>query len=442
MSRHFEDWLQAYVDYASFTEAPKRMHFFAGVSAVAGALRRRVWIDQIYYKWYPNHYIVFVAPPGIVSKSTTSSIAMNLLRRVPGVKFGPDVVTWPALVQAFAEAIEGFKIGSTTHLQCALTLESSEFGNLLDPQDRGFIDLLVHLWDGSDRPFRKLTKTSGKDTVENPYINLIACTTPAWIAGNFPEYVIGGGFTSRCLFVYAEVKDKLVAYPSTVVPAGVAEMRTKLVEDLTHISNLAGPYTLTPEAMEWGTEWYRRHNARNDQLRADDRFGGYLARKQTHIHKLAMVLAAAKRDTLDLKAHDLADAELMISTLEHDMPKVFAKIGLSDESIQAERFIQFIESSDTFVEYSVAYHYIHSHFPKLRDFTEIVKGAVDSGRITFHRSPQAGFTAAKPVSKAHPATPAGQEPASAEVIQLPARLQSAMRSKSSDPPDGGPAVPG
>jgi hypothetical protein len=76
------------------------------------------------------------------------------------------------------------------------------------------VDLLVSLWDGKQGAFEKKTKGSGSDSVENPWINLIACTTPAWIAGNFPEYMIGGGFTSRCIFVYAEKKAKLVAYPS------------------------------------------------------------------------------------------------------------------------------------------------------------------------------------------------------------------------------------
>ena len=382
VARHFPNWVQAYVDYASFTEAPKRMHFFAGVCAIAGALRRRVWIDQVYYKWYPNHYIVFVAPPGIVSKSTTSAIAMNILRKVPGVNFGPDVVTWPALVKAFAESVEGFTIGADTFIQCALTLEASEFGNLLDPQDRGFIDLLVHLWDGSDKPFRKLTKSAGNDVVENPYINLIACTTPAWIAGNFPEYVIGGGFTSRCLFVYADTKDKLVAYPSTVVPKGLSEYRKQLIEDLIDIATVAGPYTLTAEAMDWGTEWYTRHNNRTDRLKTDDRFGGYMARKQTHLHKLAMVLAASKRNTLDIQGTDLAEAELMINTLEEDMPKVFNKIGLSDEAIQAERFIQFVEASPEPVEATTVFAFVQMHFPKLRDASDIVMGAMATGRIT------------------------------------------------------------
>ncbi|MEM5734298.1 hypothetical protein AAEI00_21825, partial [Shewanella algae] len=73
-----------------------------------GALRRKVWIPQGYFNWYCNMYIVMVAPPGIVAKSTTTNIAMQLLRRVPGIKFGPDIVTWQALVTAFADANESF----------------------------------------------------------------------------------------------------------------------------------------------------------------------------------------------------------------------------------------------------------------------------------------------------------------------------------------------
>jgi hypothetical protein len=65
MARKLKDWLSAYVDYASYSEAPKRMHFWCGVAAIAGALRRRTWIDMSYFRWYPNFYIIIVAPPGI-----------------------------------------------------------------------------------------------------------------------------------------------------------------------------------------------------------------------------------------------------------------------------------------------------------------------------------------------------------------------------------------
>lgn len=379
--RIYNDWLTAYIEYAGFSEAPPRMHFWSGVAAVAGALRRRVWMDMEYFKWHVNHYIVFVAPPGIVSKSTTMAIAMDILRKVPGINFGPDVVTWPALVTAFAAAGESFEVNGEFHNQCALTLESSEFGNLVNPQDREMIDLLVTLWDSKQGTFKKVTKGSGNDSVENPWINMIACTTPSWIAGNFPEYVIGGGFTSRCLFVYTEEKAKLVAYPSLHVPAGMKEKQAALASDLEHISqHLVGPYGMTKEAVNWGELWYKLHYDKTPENMQDDRFAGYLARKQTHLHKLAMILAASRSDELIVTAEDLAMANTMVTDLEPDMPKVFAKIGRTEESVQAERFIQFVIDHGP-VPYMEAYHHVHSHFPDAKDFEGVVVGAVRAGFI-------------------------------------------------------------
>ena len=397
--------------YASYSEAPPRMHFWSGVSAIAGALRRKVWIPMGYFKWYPNFYIVLVAPPGIVSKSTTAAIAMNLLRKVSGVAFGPDVVTWPALVTAFANAQEQFEVidettGEVTWLaQCALTLESSEFGNLVNPQDREMIDLLVNLWDSKQGAFTKVTKGNGTDNVENPWINLIACTTPAWIAGNFPEYVIGGGFTSRCMFVYAEEKSKLVAYPQLSMPPDLREAEAQLILDLEQIALITGPYQLTPDAFDYGKEWYAHHNANRPIGLDDDRFGGYLARKQTHVHKTAMVLSAAQRDERIITAEDLSLANTMVTDLELDMAKVFSRIGRTETSVQAERFIKFVHKHG-YVSFTQAYAYVHSAFPDIRNFEAIVGGAIRAGFITrVDANGQIYFRSNKPGSKVAPLPP-------------------------------------
>jgi hypothetical protein len=384
LSRNYEDWLAAYVEYASFSEAPKRMHFWSGVSAIAGALRRRVYIEQAYFRWHANFYIVLVAPPGVVSKSTTATIAMSLLKQVSSARFGPDIVTWPALVKSFAEANESFEspLGSGDWIaQCALTLESSEFGNLVNPSDREMIDILVNLWDGKQGAFSKVTKGNGIDVIENPWINLIACTTPAWIAGNFPEYVIGGGFTSRCLFVYADTKDKYIAYPEEHIPADFYSTQERLVSDLEHIATtMVGRYVLTPEAKEWGRAWYKHHWEHKPDELDDDRFSGYLSRKQTHVHKTAMILSAARHDNLVIEKDDLFNAALMVTDLEKDMQKVFARIGRTVQSVQAERFVRFIQRN-VLVSYAAAYQYVHTAFPDIRNFDGIVRGAISAGYI-------------------------------------------------------------
>lgn len=379
MSRHYENWIKAFMEYASYGEAPKHMYFWTAVSTIAGALRRRVWLDQAYFRWHPNFYVILVAPPGIVSKSTTAGVGMSLLKKVPDIKFGPDVVTWQALVGAFAESTMTFEYEGEFHAMSALTIESSEFGNLLNPSDKEMVDLLVSLWDGKPGAFTKRTKGSGNDEVVNPWINLIACTTPAWIAGNFPEYMIGGGFTSRCIFVYADAKAKHVAYPGRSVPRDLASTATKLIEDLSQISLMSGEYILTDEAVEWGELWYKNHYTSKHDL-DDDRFGGYLARKQTHIHKLAMILAAAESDNLILRRDHLALAHTMVTDLEPDMKFVFSKIGKTDDALYIERLIWYVHKRGK-CDYMEAYRFVHTHFPKIQDFEGAITGAIKAGYL-------------------------------------------------------------
>lgn len=382
MKRNHADWLQAYIAYASASEAPAYMHFWSGVSAVAGVLQRKVWFDMGHFQWYPNFYIIIVAPPGIVAKSTTSGIAMKLLRQIEGVQFGPDIVTWPALVSKFAEARCEVVIDNEPVEMSCLTLASSEFGNLLDPQDKKFIDLLVDLWDARDEGIEKVTKNNGCDNFKNPWINIIACTTPSWIADNFPEYIIGGGFTSRCVFVYADKKEKLIAYPFLEMQdkKQKKEEEAKLIKDLEQMSALRGAYTLTKEAIKWGQQWYESVWDTKPPDMDDARFGGYFSRKQSHLHKLAMVLTAVASNDMVIEKEQLVMANMMVTDLETDMIKVFSKIGKSETSTHVDRLVDYLRKNGK-TPYTDVYKFIHMHFPSARDFEDVMAGLVKSGQL-------------------------------------------------------------
>lgn len=332
------------------------------------------------FKWYPNFYLIFVAPPGIISKTTTMDMGIDLVKNVPGIKFGPDVVTWQALVTDFAKAQEQFQYGDDWVPMSALTLASGELGNLLNPQDREMVNLFISLWDGRSS-FEKVTKMSGNDVISAPWINMIGCTTPHWIADNMPSATVGGGFTSRCVFVFADRKENFIAYPDEHTRKDHAEFALRLTQDLEHMSvNLTGPLDLTEEARAWGRDWYRKmwstHNERID----DDRLDGYLARKQTHMHKLAMILAISRSDDLVIGLEDLVLADRMLAQTEEHLDKVFSRIGRSEESLQAERFVMFVKKHGK-VPYPKAYQYIYTHFPDFKDFEGMLTGAIRSGQI-------------------------------------------------------------
>lgn len=342
MSRRLTDWLHSYLEYTKLSESPDKFHLWTGVSCIAGALRRKVFINQGYFEWVPNFYIIIVAPPGIVAKSTTSGIGMKILREVPEIKFGPNIVTWQALAQSFAQSMEVItRANGDLDSMCALTIHSGELGNLLDPKERAMVDLLVSLWDGDRSAIEKVTKGMGSEKIQNPYINLIGCTTPQWISGAFPEYVIGGGLTSRCVFVYGKSKRHLTAYTGKALLAekSMGKLKEDLIHDLAEIAQLEGEFTLTPEAYAWGEVWYREHNTVTLPKCSDDRIRNYYARKQTHIHKLAMILSASEGDSLSIHANHLQTAKSLLESVEADMLDTFAHIGLSPEVKACEELI-------------------------------------------------------------------------------------------------------
>ena len=383
--RRLKNWLEGFAEYARFGEAPDNTLFWTGVSTIAGALRRRVWIDMGYFKWVPNFYVILVANPGIISKSTTANIGMNLLRQVKGIKWGPEVVTWQSLVQSMAEQREEFVNPDTGEFtpMSAITICSDEFGNLLNPQDREMVDIFVGLWDGKEGTFEKKTKSSGNDAIVNPWINIIACTTPAWISGNFPEYMIGGGFTSRCVFVYADKKRQLVAYPKRNMEKSgndhVAQLRADLIHDLEAISMLAGEMKLTEEAFQWGEKWYEDHWKAKHAHLDRDQFGGYLARKQTHIHKLAMVLSAAMGDDRVITPDILQLAASLTTGLERDMNMVFSKIGQNEITRLAGQLVDIIGREGRMKQGDLYKHVFRT--ASYNDFTEAFQSCVNAGHL-------------------------------------------------------------
>jgi uncharacterized protein DUF3987 len=375
-----ESWLDSYVQYASISEAPKIFHFWAGVSAVAGALRRHVWFDQIKFRWFPSFFIVFVAPPGIATKSTTADGSMDLLREVPGIHFGPDEVTWQSLVTTFAASSENFQIGDEWHPQSPITVLCSEFGMYMDFRDTKMVNLHITLWDGRNR-FEKQTKGSGNDVVEAPWINLLACTTPQWISANMDENTIGGGFTSRCIFVYGDTKERPIAYLKKEAKFDYGSLRADLIHDLEWIATkVLGEYVMDEDAEVWGTAWYAKLWGETYTLENEDWVNNYLSRKQAHLHKLAMVIAASRRDETIITLSDIKLAEVMLNSTEEHAHKVFSKVGKSPEAVQASRLLEVVAKRGE-MPYKELFRLSQSYFPDAKDFEGVLASFIKGGQV-------------------------------------------------------------
>ena len=386
MPRRLNNWLSSYMQYTTHTEAPDVFHFWTGVWTIAACLRQKVFFSMGHFTWTPSFYIIFVSPPGIVNKSTTASIGSKLLRDIPGIHLGPNAITWQALIGELENSTEAVELepGLFINHSC-LSFSASELGSLINLQDRQMVTVMTDLWDGHHESWRKVTKHSGDNTVERPWLNIIACTTPDWIADNMPQSIIGGGFTSRCIFVYAQRKRMLIAYPELEYADSTNwKLCDPLMHDLEVIAQMKGQFRLTAEAFTFGKEWYRLHYEHEAASMKLKEFGGYMARKQCHVHKLAMVISASRSDEMVITLDDLDAAVKIVTALEGDLPKVFGAIQASPEAGRNDRLATIIRTYKRLTK-ATLYRMVMSQFPSSREFDDAINGLLMAGLVAMQQ---------------------------------------------------------
>lgn len=386
MARRFQNWLVAYMSFTQHSEAPDPLHFWTGVATIAGALRRRVWIEESIFQIVPNFYIIFVAPPGIATKSTTVDLGMRLLRRVDGVHFGPNSLTWQGLTVAMEEAREAVQFGDDRILQMScLTIPVTELGTLLKTRDDDLLQVLTDIWDGRQTEWKHRIKNpqpgqNAETRIVNPWMNIIGCTTPAWMRKNFPSYIIEGGLTSRCIFVSAIAKRKLVALPHKHIDHQRFLFEgDALVDELNHIATLCGEFHLSAEAEAWMEHWYEKHWGRAATEGIGDRYSGYMSRKQGHIWKLGMIISAAQRDTREITLEDVETANRCITSLEAETNRMFAHIGATDNAKQTTDILAFLRQTGP-VRYT---ELVRTFLPFMthRDIEAAIKALLAAGHL-------------------------------------------------------------
>lgn len=381
------------MEWTSVSEAPDSFHFWTGVGTIAGAIRSCVWIDENLYTYTPNFFLFFVGPPGVATKSTSISLGMRLLERVPEIKFGPSSLSWQYLLRELKDALITVKwtnAHGTVFQRAAspLTIDASELGTFLKLGQEGLAEALIDLWDGkiSKRGIAHGTVGGGKIQVENPWLHVIGATTPAWLDEHFPEGMVFGGLTSRILFIYGDKKRQLIAYPSQQVkPSDFAEKEKKLVEDLTEISKLRGPCEFTPEARTWGTAWYTNlWTGPQPAHLASARFDGYKARKQALLHKIAIVLSAATREDRVISKEILEEADAHLVSTERAMLRVFESIGLVDEAKWVKEIVSIVASYSTIFANGMTWEQIYklvANIMTMKDFNTALVAAVQQGQL-------------------------------------------------------------
>jgi len=351
-SRKLNDWLTGYLEYVQDTEPPKSFHTWVGLSIIAGALQRRVWTQWGHQVLYPNLYVVLVGKSGGARKGTAMKIGRDILKEVSTVEIVAESITREKLIQKMADlsgrSSFGIKIDpikgtvGRSQAQAAITCFSEELAVFLEQRDIKFLSNLTDFYDSHDS-WSYETKNKGESHIHGICFNLLGATAPDWMASMLPQEAVGGGFTSRVIFIFEERKGKSVA--EEVYTSWHVKRKEELVNDLQIISNLAGPYELSPEARKAYNEWYTEEDkkiARGIYPIDDVRFVGYCERRANHVRKLMMILVASRSNQTVIEKIDFDRALELLLKAEIKMPKAFGGLGKSAYSEAVEMVLDYL----------------------------------------------------------------------------------------------------
>ena len=331
-NRRLRNWLGSYMKYTTGTESARIFHKWVGISCLAAVMRKKLWLDFGRFKIYPNLYVLLVANPGIARKSQAMSYGRSVLAEVPNIILSADAITKEALLNDLEESIvDDTLLDGTSFLHASMSVFSKEFESFLGQKGENtrMIVMLTDLFDAEELPFKYRTKNSGSNTVPNVFINLIGATTPSSIASSFPASAVGGGLSSRIIFVWAHDKEEKVAIPE--VTPELIELRAHLISDLTHIAQLKGPIKFTNKGRDYWVDWYNRYEEMDkSRICKDPAFDSWYTRKPMFLLKLAQIVSVSDSDKMTIGPEELSEAINILKEVEYTMSNTFSAVGRSD----------------------------------------------------------------------------------------------------------------
>lgn len=307
---------------------------------MASSLRRKVLLNWGTITFYPNMYIVLVGPSGRCRKGTAMTTGYKFIKEVPNIKMAAESITREALIRAL-KASNDTQIevaNGKMHLHSSLTIYSQELTVFLGYNNQQLMADLADWYDCRDQ-WTYRTKNMGTDEIFGVWVNLFGATTPELLATTLPRDAIGGGLTSRMLFVYEQNKAKTVVCP--MLTAEEEELGEKLKHDLQRISMMAGEFTVTEGFIEMWSEWYSATDAAPPVF-SDYRFAGYVERRPTHLLKMCMILCASRSEEMIIREVDFQRALTIMKETEKKMPFTFSGMGKFKDSDVMQRVMQTI----------------------------------------------------------------------------------------------------
>jgi len=266
-----------------------------------------------------NVYAILVATSGVTRKSTAVRVADKIINKfMQQSNEQTPVITTKLSPEAFVAELHRAteKTGKAHAVLCV-----SELMTILGKEKyvNAMPGLLTDLYDCPQdrRSFGTLVR--GATHLKDVHISFLSASTPAWLLESVNPNVVEGGFTSRCVFVCAEKRKKLVAWAEEKErdDSELVDLLLKVRETSMNVREIR----LYGHALDYFRRWYRKREEHTDAFRAS-----FESREDAHVLKLAALLSI-NRNAWKISVDDLQNAIAIIDTVKADGAAIFEDIA-------------------------------------------------------------------------------------------------------------------
>lgn len=379
-----EDFLSQYISYCGDTEVPAVYNRWAAISGLGAMLGRQYHFDHGHFHIYPNIYCMLIGSAG-TRKGTAIKLMKKLLEQTGYNTFAAERTSKEKfLLDLAGEASEGDRLAtpeelldqnlfgpSATANDCEIFIAIDEFNDFIGNGNIEFISMLGNMWDYHGL-YKNRIKTGKSVEILNPTISIIGGNTPTGFSLAFPTEILGQGFFSRLMLIYADRNGKQITFPRNPSPGDTAGILAVLGRIK---SNAIGSATLSSGAESLLDRIYKR-GARLD----DVRFESYANRRFTHLIKLVIICSAARAST-EIREDDVIYANTILSYAERFMPKALGEFGKAKHADVNHKIIQLADSTSSILTFKEIWRHVSNDLEKMQDLGVILQNLVAAEKL-------------------------------------------------------------
>lgn len=317
-------FLTDYLFYNSGNEVPASYHTFSLLAISAALLSGRVWHSWNYDAYDPVLYVGLIGPQGL-RKSSAAGIAKRLLLDVhPDHPLGESTFSKEAAIKDLSQpdAKEVSRRKGKEVVYEPMTFILPEMMHSIGINPTAVVEWLTAVYDGANSGSNTIKR--GKEKVEKPVINLLFCTTTDWIVSKFRDNLLSGGISRRMLLVVEEDYPNPIANPR--IPKGGEKALARVRKRLEWLRDVEGESHFSKEGRAWFDKWYEHKRPPMGKFAR-----AWYSSKHVQLIKLAMVLAGADDQTLEIGVKHL---ELAMSLLDSIEPRMLTLISMGGQNRQ------------------------------------------------------------------------------------------------------------